>query len=165
MPLSSSDPAESSGLRGDMYRAHDGAIATTAELREFVRNLRGKSPQEVLGAVANSGLAQGVALATFGTVVLMAVFTIVPYYVYGGKAAAAAALAAKKEAAAKAEAAAAAEEAAKADATASKAKPAAKDASSNAQQTLEKMGESETKQADPKVNPLDNLDDLLESKK
>jgi hypothetical protein len=147
-----------------MQRARDGAFASTAELREFVHNLRGKSPQEVLGAVANSGLAQGVAVATFGTIVLMAVFTVVPYYMYGGKAAAKAKIAAAAAATAKAEAD-AANTAESAVATSEKTKAASKDASSNAQQTLEKMGESETKQADPKVNPLDNLDDLLETKK
>ena len=164
MPLSSSDPAKSpSGLRGDLHRARAGAFATTAELREFVHNLRGKSPQEVLGAVANSGLAQGVGLATFGTIVLMGVFTVLPYFIYGGKAAAAAALTAKKAAAAATTPGSTAEAAA--TTTDDKAAPASKNASSNAQQTLDKMGESETKQADPKVNPLDNLDDLLDTKK
>ena len=50
-------------------------------------------------------------------------------------------------------------------ATTEKAAAPSKDAASNAQQTLDKMGESETKKADPKVNPLDNLDDLLDTKK
>ncbi|MDB5335091.1 MAG: hypothetical protein JWN70_710 [Planctomycetaceae bacterium] len=167
MPFSSSDPAEpASGLRRDMHRAREGAFATTAELREFVHNLRGKSPQEVLGAVANSGLAQGVVLATLGTIALIAVFTVIPYSLYGGKAAAKAALEAKKVAAAKESAESTAE--ASADTAASKtdkAAPASKTAEGNAQQTLEKMGESETKQADPKTNPLDNLDDLLDTKK
>ena len=165
MAVSPSNPGNSpSGLRGDLHRAREGAFSTTAELREFVHNLRGKSPQEVLGAVANSGLAQGVGVATFGTIVVMAVFTIVPYYMYGGMAAAKAKLAAAAAATAKAES----ESANAAESTAAtteKTKAASKDASSNAQQTLDKMGESETKQADPKVNPLDNLDDLLETKK
>ncbi len=167
MALSPTDPLETrSGLRGDMHRAREGAFATTAELREFVHNLRGKSPQEVLGAVANSGLAQGVILATLGTIALMAVFTVIPYSLYGGKAAAKAALEAKKVAAAKAAEAASAETAAEtATSTTDKAAPASKTAAGNAEKTLEKMGESETKQADPKVNPLDNLDDLLETKK
>lgn len=165
MPLSPSNPGNSpSGLRGDLKRAREGAFATTAELREFVHKLRGKSPQEVLGAVANSGLAQGVCVATFGTIVLMAVFTVAPYYAYGGKAAAKAKIAAAAEAKAKAEADAAKNAGATA-ATTEKAQATSKDASSNAQQTLDKMGESETKQADPSVNPLDNLDDLLETKK
>lgn len=165
MALSPSNAENSpSGLRGDLHRAREGAFATTAELREFVHNLRGKSPQEVLGAVANSGLAQGVGLATFGTIVLMAVFTVLPYYMYGGKAAAKAALL-KKAAAATATEPSVETTAEATAATKEKAAPVSKDANANAQQTLEKMGESETKQSDPKVNPLDNLDDLLETKK
>lgn len=160
MPLSSPEPrVPPPGLRRDLERAREGAFASAAELREFVQNMRGKSPQEVLGAVANSGLAQGVALATLGTAILMAVFTIGPYFLYPK--------APPKPV--QAEAAATAESAATSDVAASgpseKAERVGKDAASNAQQTLDKMGENETKTADPNVNPLDNLDDLLDSKK
>lgn len=156
MPHSSPDPLGSPpGLRRDLHRARENAFASTAELREFVRNLKGKSPQEVLGAVANSGLAQGVGLASVGTVILMAAFTVGPYFLYGKP----------KPPAPPKEAAAATEPAATAPQTAEKVTAPSKDASANAQQTLDKMGESETKTADPKVNPLDNLDDLLDTKK
>ena len=142
-------------MRRDLHRARENAFASTAELREFVHNLKGKSPQEVLGAVANSGLAQGVGLATVGTIILMAVFTVGPYFLYGKPAPPAP----KKEAAAVAEPAAATAQ------TTEKAAAPSTDASANAQRTLDKMGESETKTADPKVNPLDDLDDLLDTKK
>lgn len=159
MRFSSSDPVDPPpGLRRDLQRAREGAFASAAELREFVQNLRGKSPQEVLGEVANSGLAQGVGIATVGTIILMAVFTIGPYYLYP-----------KQSPKPKAEAAStAASEAKPADAAAKPAEAAekpSKNAEANARQSLEKMGEAETKTADPKVNPLDNLDDLLDSKK
>lgn len=157
MPISSSEPSPPPGVRRDLRQARDGAFASAAELREFVKGLRGKSPQEVLGAVANSGLAQGVALATAGTIVLMALFTIGPYFIYPKVAP----KPAKVEAASTSEPAATSDVAAPAD----KAAPASKNAASNAQQTLDKLGESETKTADPKVNPLDNLDDLLDTKK
>ncbi len=160
MPQPSSEPSlPPSGLRRDLKRAREGAFASAAELREFVQNLRGKSPQEVLGAVANSGLAQGVGLATVGTVILMAVFTVGPYLLYPKVQAKPA-----KTEAATSEPAAISELAAAAKTLEKFARPS-KDASSNAQQTLEKMGETETKTADPKVNPLDNLDDLLDTKK
>ena len=145
MPITSSEPAEPRrGLQGDLQRAKAGTFATAAELREFVKNLKGKNPQEVLGAVANSGLAQGVGLATIGTVVLFAVFTVGPYMLYGGKPKPppATQAAATNEPAANTPAAAA---------TTEKAAVPSKDAASNAQQTLDKMGESETKKADPKA--------------
>ena len=159
MPITSSEPAEPQrGLQGDLKRAKSGTFASAAELREFVQNLKGKSPQEVLGAVANSGLAQGVGLATIGTAVMFAIFTVGPYMLYG-----------KPKPPAVTKATAAAEPAANTPAAATsateKAAAPSKDAASNAQQTLDKMGESETKKADPKVNPLDNLDDLLDTKK
>lgn len=160
MPLSSSEPSlPPPGVRRDLRQAREGAFASAAELREFVKGLRGKSPQEVLGAVANSGLAQGVALATAGTVVLMALFTIGPYFMYPKVAP----KPAKVEAASTPEPAATGDTVA--NASTEKAAPDPKDAASNAQQTLDKLGESETKTADPKVNPLDNLDDLLDTKK
>lgn len=160
MPLSSPEPrVPPPGLRRDLQRAREGAFASAAELREFVQNMRGKSPQEVLGAVANSGLAQGVGLATVGTVILIAVFTIGPYFLYPKV----------PPKVVKAEAPATSESAATSDSAVStpveKSERVGKDASSNAQQTLDKMGESETKTADPNVNPLDNLDDLLDTKK
>lgn len=162
MPMSSPDPSGSPpSLRRDLHRTREGAFATTAELREFVHHLRGKSPQEVLGAVANSGLAQGVGLASVGTAIVMAVFTVGPYLVYGKPSTPAA----KKEAATAAAAPVTDTTAAATAHATDKEAPASKDAASNAQQTLDKMGESETKQADPKVNPLDNLDDLLDTKK
>jgi hypothetical protein len=155
----SSEPAEPRrGLQGDLQRAKAGTIASTAELREFVKNLRGKSPQEVLGAVANSGLIQGVAISTFGTVLLMAAFTAGPYFLYGKPAP-------KVKAEKKAEVSVDPKDAAKPAPTETKA-AIAPDAKSNMQQTLDKMGESETKTADPKINPLDKaVDDLLETKK
>lgn len=160
MPQPSSEPSlPPAGLRRDLKRAREGAFATAAELREFVQNLHGKSPQEVLGAVANSGLAQGVGLATVGTVILMAIFTVGPYLLtpkVQPKSKTAAAVTSEP---------AAIGNAASAAKTAEKSARPSKDASSNAQQTLEKMGETETKTADPKVNPLDNLDDLLDTKK
>ncbi|MDB5388513.1 MAG: hypothetical protein JWM11_4159 [Planctomycetaceae bacterium] len=159
MPLPSSDPAEAPrGLHGDLQRAKAGSIATTAELREFVQNLRGKSPQEVLGAVANSGLVQGVAISTLGTFLLMAVFTAGPYFMYGKPAP-------KAKAEKPAEVSSVDKDAAKPAAADSKAANSP-DAKANVQKTLDKMGESETKMADPKVNPLDKVvDDLLDTKK
>lgn len=157
MPISSPDPVEPPpGLRRDLKRASEGTFATAAELREFVHKLRGRSPQEVLGAVANSGLAQGVALSTLITIVVMGFFTIGPYFWTvkpPPKPVEKAAVATPPVAA-----------------PASKTSPAEKppavsQEAANAQQTLEKLGETETKTADPKVNPLDNLDDLLDTKK
>ncbi len=53
--------------------------ASAAELREFLSRMRGKPPQEVLGLIAQSGLARAMFLATLITVALLAVTTVVPF--------------------------------------------------------------------------------------
>ena len=160
MSPTSRDPVEPQpGMRRDLRRAREGTFATAVELREFVQNLKGKSPQEVLGAVANSGLAQGVVLSSLITLIVMAVFTIGPYFWYEKP------KPVQKEPVAAAQPVAAVAPVATAASPADKSQATAKSAAANAQQTLEKLGETETKTADPKVNPLDNLDDLLDTKK
>jgi hypothetical protein len=67
------------GFRGDIRRAREGAAASAKELREFVAQLRGRSPQEMLGMIAASDLVRATVLATFITVVLLAGFTVGPY--------------------------------------------------------------------------------------
>jgi hypothetical protein len=54
-------------------------VASGDELREFLQQFRGKSPQEVLGLVASSGLVRATCMAAAGCVVLVAVFTVLPY--------------------------------------------------------------------------------------
>jgi hypothetical protein len=58
-------------------KRHGGASA--AELRTFLNQLRGKSPKEMLGAVASSNLFQSTVRAAFGAAALIAVFTVLPF--------------------------------------------------------------------------------------
>lgn len=74
--------AKPRGLARDIHRAREGATATAGELREFVKQLKGRSPQEMLGIVAGSGLVRSTVLATVITVVFMVGFTVGPY-LYG----------------------------------------------------------------------------------
>ena len=67
------------GISGDIHRIKEGSAATATEIREFMQDMRGKNPNEVLGAVASSGLIQGIALSTVGFIALLAVCTVVPY--------------------------------------------------------------------------------------
>jgi len=55
------------------------SAATASELREFLKALRGKTPTEMLGVVASSSLFRSLVIATIGTVVLIALLTIVPF--------------------------------------------------------------------------------------
>lgn len=62
--------------------------ATVQELQEFLRELKGKSPQEMLGIVAASQLARSLALssALVGGAILL--FTAIPYFLGGDEKAA-----------------------------------------------------------------------------
>jgi hypothetical protein len=70
---------------GDLARMKMNSAATIDELREFVGQLKGRNPQEVLGLVAQSGLVKGVLTATCWTLGLIAVFTIGPYFLIAPK--------------------------------------------------------------------------------
>lgn len=143
-------------VQGDMHRLKTNGAEAAAELAEFLKKMRGKSPQEMLGIVAQSGLAQGVIQATVWTVILMGVLTVVPY----GMAKAfppAKPVAEAEPAKGPAKAAPKGEE---------NAEPAATDPASKAAKALKKMGEDDTKASSPAFNPLENSkDDLLKDLK
>jgi len=67
---------------GEFSRLSVNARETKEELQEFLGSMRGKSPQEVLGLVAASGLTQAIIWSTIATVIFMLFFTIMPYYAY-----------------------------------------------------------------------------------
>jgi hypothetical protein len=67
------------GLARDFHRARAGTKASAEELRAYVQQFRGKSPQEMLGLVTGSGLVRSTVLATVLTVIGMAAFTLGPY--------------------------------------------------------------------------------------
>lgn len=136
-------------------RLSTNAAATTIELRDFVRSLKGRSPQEVMGIVSSSALTQAVISSAIATVVLLAVLTFP--FAFGKSA---------KTTSAKPAAAVADAEPSKADATSSK---AANSGDTPSDEDIKKaskaMGLDETKTADPKKNPLDSFDNLLDKVK
>jgi len=76
----STPTSKSSGVSGELRRLKANSSATYDELSEFVSQMHGKSPQEVLGLVAQSGLAKGIFLSTVICAVLVVAFTVGPYY-------------------------------------------------------------------------------------
>ena len=158
------------GLVGDIHRARQGSKASAEELREFVRKFRGKAPQEMLGLVAGSGLIRSTALATVITVAFMALFTLWPYFTSKSQASAKADKPVAAPTAAPAAAPAASVPAATVAVT-DAAKPAVApppSATGTPQQpdVLDRLGIGETKNADPKKNPLEaGADDLLKDLK
>ena len=90
------------GPLNDLHSVRSNGSASLGELREFLGTLHGKSPQEVIGIVSTSLLVQSMLIALAGTALILFVFTLGPYFVYGPPQAKAAA---KKPAAAAAPAA------------------------------------------------------------
>lgn len=77
--LSESQPAHG-GIVRDMKRLKEDGAASVSELREFLARMHGKSPQEMLGVVAQSGLAVSMLISAAGCVLLLLAFTLIPYW-------------------------------------------------------------------------------------
>ena len=142
------------GMVSGTKRLSTDAATTTTELRDFVRSLKGRSPQEVMGIVASNALTQAMIGSTIATVVLLTVLTVP--FAFG------------KSAKAKStkQAAVADVKSAKADAASSKASNSSDTPSEeDIKKASKAMGLDETKTADPKKNPLDSFDNLLDKVK
>jgi hypothetical protein len=163
--LSESRP-QSGGIARDVGRLKAEGAATAAELREFLGQMRGRSPQEMIGLVAESELTRSMLLATFLFVLLLAALTVIPYALrhYGADAASPAA----EEKAVRIE-----EDSAQAVQPETREEPtetAAPDsvvgdagAAVDPERAVDAMGIGETRVADPDENPLeDKLDSLLD---
>ena len=53
--------------------------ATAGEVKDFMGQLRGKSPREVLGIIASSSLIRSMMTAAIAVGILLVTFTIIPY--------------------------------------------------------------------------------------
>ena len=143
------------GLMNDMNRLKTETSATTSELREFIRGLKGRSPQEVMGIVSGNALFQAMITATIGCVMMLAVLTVP--FAFGNS---------KSKAKSKTVAAATETEPAKTDESAkSSAANGDTPTEENVKRASKAMGLDETKIADPKKNPLDSFDNLLDKVK
>lgn len=155
------------GLKGDIHRARLGATATAGELREFVGQLSGRSPQEMVGIVAGSGLIRATVLATVITFALMVASSVYGYLMkknappvvaapVAAPTAAAPAAPAQGTAAASATGAAAPATGA---AAAAPNTPVPPTGPTGPVDPLSRLGVSEVKNSDPKKNPLENSGD------
>ena len=148
-----------SGVGGDLQRLKTDGGASAAELREFLGHLKGRSPQEVLGAVAESDLVRSTLMATAGCFVLLVVLTIVPYALKSRSAG----VPEKPAAAAVTTPANTAPTAAVETAGGPSEQAAAVSSEPDLERAAEAMGIGGTAEADPNSNPLDSkLDKLLD---
>ena len=142
------------GMLSDAQRLKTEASATTSELREFIRGLKGRSPQEVMGIVAGNALTQAMVTSTIACVLLLAALSLP--FAFGSSS--------KNKSKPKA--------AVAAEAESSKSGTETKGAANgdtpsegDLKRASKAMGLDETKTADPKKNPLDSFDNLLDKVK
>lgn len=158
------------GLGRDLRRIRSDGAATAAELRDFARQIRGRRPQEVLGLVAQSGLARATSSAAVGTLLLLVLLTVVPYGIAKTfperKPVAAQPAASQSEQPQPGAAAQSAGQDRAAAETNTAAGGAGQTEPSVDADVLEKLGVGETRQANPDTNPLEDAgDDLLKDLK
>lgn len=83
---SKEQPAQVSSMastKADLRQIRENGGATVEELRTFLRELKGKSPQEMLGIVAASQLIRAIGVSTALVVAGMIIFTAIPYAMGG----------------------------------------------------------------------------------
>ena len=148
-----SQPAKP-GAVSSVKRLSTDAAATTAELREFVHSLKGRSPQEVMGIVTSSALTQALIGSTIATVILIAVLTV-PFALGSSS----------KPKSSKPAVASAATESEPAKSNAKSAGSSDTPSEEDIKKASKAMGLEETKKSDPNKNPLDNFDNLLDKVK
>lgn len=66
--------------KADLRELKGNSRATVAELKEFLHELKGKSPQEMLGVVAGSQLIRALILSTTLVFAAIIVFTVIPFF-------------------------------------------------------------------------------------
>ena len=162
--MSDHEPAEHvpmSNPISDIKKLKRNSQASAAEISEFLVRMRGKSPAEVLGAVANSNLGKACIQATIAVAIVVLIFTAIPWGVALAKGDGKPETPAETEVVAKP---ATPEEntAAQPAATEEKKPEDLLDPDAAKKAAVEKMGVTEEKQAPANVNPLDGSnDDLL----
>lgn len=147
---SESNPHPTVSIASDLKKIRRNTAASSQEIREFLAQMRGKSPQEMLGMLASSSLVKCTLQAGIGWLIVIAVFTLGPWLWSLVNPVVAKAPPAPPIAAAVVPAA--------ADPKPAEPGPSVKAA--------EKLGVGETKEAPPSQNPLEKAtDDLLKDLK
>jgi cell envelope opacity-associated protein A len=130
--------------RAELRNLRNNSQATVAELKAFLGELKGRSPQEMLGMVASNQLFRATIHALILIGALIAVFTVVPYLTRD-------------------EPAIVVPKTAETSPTPAPAETPAESATPTQPDTVEKLGIGEEKQAPPDVNPLDSgIDNFLD---
>lgn len=66
--------------KADLREMRSNSSATVNEIREFLRELKGKSPQEMLGVVASNNLFRSLGLSSVIVAGVILLFTAIPFF-------------------------------------------------------------------------------------
>lgn len=125
--------------RAELRNLRNNSHATVEELKAFLSELKGRSPQEMLGMVAGNQLFRATIHSLILLSTLILIFTVIPYFT--------------REAST--EAASEVTQPAPTTATNETPEPTPETPAAPEPQALEELGIGEEKQAPPDVNPLD----------
>ena len=144
----------------DLKQLGQNSKAVVGELREFLASLKGKSPKEMMGAVAESSLVRSLLISSAVMIALVFVFSVIPYHLKQMEESAQAAQKENEPPEQKAEGEAAVSAGEEGEASGEQ-KQAPATPKTPEQKTADILGVGEV--ADPNANPLDSGgDDLLD---
>jgi len=144
---------------GDVRRLKSAGTQSVQELRDFLRLHQGKGSKELLGELGKTSLLQAMIKATLGTLALLAVLTVVPFFTQGPPQP-------KKSKVAQAPAAVAPAITPVTNASAATTTPSGVPTGVDVEKAQKTMGLDETKVAPAGVNPREkDLDNLLDGVK
>ena len=146
------------GIGADIRSVKHNGVASITELREFMRSLKGRKPQEAMELASSNGLIRGLVISTIGFLVVLFVFTAIPFYLHEAEVVTQQGITPTSEDALDAQESKSSADAATQAGTDSSGTPTAQ-----GEELLDKLQIGETKTADPDANPLDSqFNDLLD---
>lgn len=144
------------GITADIRSVKHNGAASITELREFIRSLKGRKPQEAMEIASSNGLIRGLMISTIGFLVVLFVFTAIPFYLHEDEVVTQQGITPTSKNALDAQ-----------ELNSAAGTQVGTDSSQNptaqGEELLNKLQVGETKTADPDANPLDSqFNDLLD---
>ena len=143
------------GITGDIRSVKHNGAASITELREFIGSLKGRKPQEAMEIASSNGLIRGLMISTIGFLVVLFVFTAIPFYLHEDEVVTQQGFTPTSSNAQGSNSA--------ADAGTQVGTDSSQNPTAQGEELLDKLQVGETKTADPDANPLDSqYNDLLD---
>ena len=148
----------SGGITGDIRSVKNNGAASLTELREFIGSLKGRKPQEAIEIASSNGLIRGLMISTIGFLVVLFVFTVIPFFLHEDEVVTQQGITPTSENALETQ-----ESNSTADAGTQGGSDSLQTPTAQGEELLDKLQIGETKTADPDANPLDSqFNDLLD---